>query len=354
MSSAEQAALVELSPAPPAELPPERLVQGRAVTPIEGALAIAVAPCPICDARIAVPILAVEGVRPPIVRCGCGLGRFAVTPGEREVESFYPPVYYGAPGAKFHPLIEWLVRMVGTRHVRSLTRGLRPGARILDVGCGRGVLLSVLADHGFEAHGVEVSEAACWGADPRAQIRIAPRLAEARYEAGHFDEVIFWHVLEHLPEPRETLEEARRILRPGGRLIVAVPNFASLQAAWAKEAWFHLDPPRHLFHFSASALRALVVRAGFVLQSEHHFSLRQNPFGWIQSALNRRPGLPRNGMYALLHQRAPGQTTPFDPATRLRLTLAALLWAPLALLLTAAETAARCGATVHIVATSRR
>ena len=351
--TATPAALVRLPPAVLAEAPPEHLLHGRAVTAIEGARALAVAPCPVCDARVAVPFLAIEGFAPPVVRCGCGLGRFAVTPDENEVLSLYPAVYYGVPGIKFRGPVEWLVRIVGARHLRFLTRGLRPGARVLDVGCGRGLLLSALADRGFEAHGLEVSPAACRDADPRAQIRIAPRLTEARYDPGHFDEVIFWHVLEHLRDPRETLEEAHRILRPGGRLIIAVPNFASLQAVWAKEAWFHLDPPRHLFHFPLAALRALVVRAGFTPQSEHHFSLRQNPFGWIQSALNRRPDLPRNGLYSLLHRRAPGEPPPFDVATRWRLTLAALPWVPLSLLLTAVETAARCGATVHIVATSR-
>jgi SAM-dependent methyltransferase len=217
----------------------------------------------------------------------------------------------------------------------------------------RGVILVSLADRGFEVHGVEQSAEATRGADPRAKIRIAPRLADAGFDADFFDEVVIWHVLEHLGDPRETLVEARRILRPGGRLIVAVPNFSSAQARWSGTAWFHLDLPRHLFHFPVSALRELVDSSGFEIESEHHFSLRQNPFGWIQSALNRCPGLPRNGLYLLLHHRAPGHA-PFDRSTRWRLWLALLALAPLSLAAACLEAGLRTGATVHLVARRAR
>jgi 2-polyprenyl-3-methyl-5-hydroxy-6-metoxy-1,4-benzoquinol methylase len=291
-----------------------------------------------------------EGRAPRVVVCaGCGLGRLHPLPGPDVLRRFYPDEYYGEPGSKFRPGIERLVRWVGSRHIGFLSRSLPTGARVLDVGCGRGVILGALADRGFEVHGVEISAEAVRGADSRAKIRIASRLADAGFDADSFDEVVVWHVLEHLPDPRGTLVEVRRILRPGGRLIVAVPNFASLQARWSGAAWFHLDLPRHLFHFPVSALRELLCATGFEVESEHHFSLRQNPFGWIQSALNRCPRLPRNGLYALLHRHTPG-CLPFDGRTRRRLWLALLLLAPPALAASALEACVRSGATIHLVA----
>ena len=305
--------------------------------------------CFICGDTTAEPRYAVDGLSSRVVACRtCGLGKFHPLLDEDEVGALYPQEYYGGQTAKFRPLFESLVRMAGARHVDFLCRDLQPGARVLDVGCGRGVVLTPLADRGFEVHGVEVNEHAAAGADPRAQIRIAPNLADAGYEEDFFDEVIIWHVLEHVPEPRTTLEEIRRILRPGGRLIVAVPNFASAQARWSGAAWFHLDLPRHLFHFPLPALEQLLRNIGFHVHSAHHFSLSQNPFGWIQSALNRRDTMPRNALYSLLHH---GSSTPFPAAMRLRLWALLALGTPPALIATVLAAAMGSGATVHVVAT---
>ena len=99
-----------------------------------------------------------------------------------------------------------------------------------------------------------------------------------------------------------------------------------------------------------SALRSMLTHTGFEVVSVHHFSLRQNPFGWRQSALNRVPGLPRNGLYTLLQRRAQGDPPPFDRATRAWLWLSMIFGAPLCLLATGVETVLRSGATVHLVA----
>jgi 2-polyprenyl-3-methyl-5-hydroxy-6-metoxy-1,4-benzoquinol methylase len=311
-------------------------------------------PCPVCGATRVRPRFEIDGVAAQVVSCEqCGLGRFHPMLGADEIRAFYPDEYYGEPGEKFQPAVERVVRWVGARHIAFLSRGLAPGARVLDVGCGRGVVLGPLADRGLEVHGVERSAEAARGADPRAEIRIASELQDAGYPPEHFDEVIIWHVLEHLADPRAALAEARRVLKPGGRLIVAVPNFSSWQARWSGPAWFHLDLPRHLYHFPLLALCRMLDGLGFEVEEEHHFSLRQNPFGWIQSALNRVSALPRNGLYALLHSRRSQEPPPFGAGTSALLLLLFALGAPFALALSVLETFGKSGATVHVVATRR-
>ncbi|HVJ87536.1 MAG TPA: class I SAM-dependent methyltransferase, partial [Caulifigura sp.] len=210
------------------------------------------------------------------------------------------------------------------------------------------ILLKHLADRGFEAHGFEVSEAAAEGVDPRIHLRIASDLAAAGYPESYFDQIIIWHVFEHVSDPRSCLEEMRRIVKPGGEVVVAVPNFSSPQACVSGPAWFHLDLPRHLFHFPVEALKRLLESTGFEVVSEHHFSLRQNPFGWVQSVLNRLPGLPRNGLYELLHNHR--QRSQFPLAVKLVLWMAFVAGMPLGLAIEVVAAALKRGATVHVVA----
>jgi len=304
-------------------------------------------PCEICDCDRTRSVFQVQGIDSPIVVCqGCGLGRYEPMLDDDSIASFYPTDYYGEPGTKFRKPLEAGVRALAARRIAFLSRGVPSGGSILDVGCGRGVLFGPLADRGFRVFGVEANETAVLGADPRAEVHIATRLSEAGFEAASFDQIVIWHVLEHMVDPFDAIAECSRLLKPGGRLIVSVPNFESWQARWSGPHWFHLDPPRHLYHFPCSALEKLMARHGFRVESTHHFSLRQNPFGWIQSALNRFSDQPTGGLYSLLHSQ-PGDG--ISLARRLAMWAAFVVGAPLAVALSILAAAMGSGATVHVV-----
>jgi 2-polyprenyl-3-methyl-5-hydroxy-6-metoxy-1,4-benzoquinol methylase len=273
----------------------------------------------------------------------------APLPTPAQLAPYYPDQYYGSDGEKFRGLIETAIRFVGARRLWFLTSRLPQNASVLDIGCGRGVLLRELANCGYRVYGTERSSAAASGADSRAEIHIVETLSDARFEAEMFDMIILWHVFEHLVDPCETLKEASRILKAGGSLVIAVPNFSSWQACWSRSDWFHLDPPRHIFHFSIESLRRLLRSAGFEIRSWHHFSLRQNPFGWVQSVLNRI-GCSRNSMYSwLLRDKTTSRELP-SAGLQTLFIFAFLVGMPVAIAIEILAALFRRGATVHVVA----
>ena len=137
------------------------------------------------------------------------------------------------------------------------------GGRALDVGCGGGGLLASLADAGWRAEGIDpdggaVTLAVSRGLDARVGV-----VSDPAHPDGTFDAITMSHVIEHVPDPRAVLTEARRILRPGGRLAILTPNGRALGHWWFRASWFALDPPRHLSIFTLPAFRRLLEETGF-------------------------------------------------------------------------------------------
>jgi 2-polyprenyl-3-methyl-5-hydroxy-6-metoxy-1,4-benzoquinol methylase/Zn ribbon nucleic-acid-binding protein len=266
--------------------------------------------CPLCQTNDADRLYEIPDVDKRIVCCPtCGFGRIDPTPTADELKTYYPADDCGSRGPKFGFLIEGLLSIVSQRRTRLIRNRVPAGGRILDIGCGRGMLASSLVDSGFDLCGFDFSEDATRGIDPRIDLRISPSIAEARFEDATFDAVVIWHVFEHLTDPSAALQEIHRLLKPGGRLFIAVPNFASLQARIFGRHWFHLDPPRHLYHFTARGLAEMLELNDFAIRSKRHFSLRQNPFGWIQSTLNALPGARRNSLYCAMRNSRPSDAS---------------------------------------------
>ncbi|MCH2202135.1 MAG: class I SAM-dependent methyltransferase [Fuerstiella sp.] len=257
--------------------------------------------CCVCKGQMFIEQMRLPDTRFRIHDCeSCGTGMLFPSPTPEELASFYISQYYGESGQKFGRLTEILVRLIGNRQTLFLTRYLPAGGRVLDVGCGRGVVASPLAAAGYNVTGFEISADAVQGIHDDVEILIAESLQEAPVPTAEYDLVVIWHVLEHVTDPGATLQAACRALKPGGRLVVAVPNYSSWQARLFGPAWFHLDPPRHLYHFPSAALQTLLQNCGLDILQEHHFSLRQNPFGWVQSLLNKLLPRQRNRLYSYL------------------------------------------------------
>src|SRR5512137_577465 len=209
----------------------------------------------------------VTGDRFEIRRCqACGLALTWPPPPPAEMGRYYPDAYYGDAGEKrFVGPVEGLQRaLYGSRaSLVEKASGGRPG-RVLDVGCGRGFLLDAFRRRGWTVEGTEMSAASSAHAREvlGIPVHVGP-LESLDLPAGSFDAATLWHVLEHVTSPASLLAAIRKILRPGGTLLVSVPNFGSPEARAAGAGWFHLDVPRHLVHFTPQTLDAALREAGF-------------------------------------------------------------------------------------------
>jgi len=160
--------------------------------------------------------------------------------------------------------------------------------RLLDIGCGKGNFLNVARQDGWSVCGIEPTKRSAEYARNEHGIEVIETgLHESNIAADSYDVVTMWHVLEHLSDPRSALNEVRRVLVKGGILIIAVPNIASMQANFGGGTWFHLDPPRHVIHFSPEFIYSLLSQSGFQVEKVHHFSAEYNIIGWFQTIQNR-------------------------------------------------------------------
>jgi len=140
------------------------------------------------------------------------------------------------------------------------------GARghVLDVGCFQGHLLWSAREMGWKVTGTEISEAAAsharqeWNLDVR-----VGRLEELHLPTNGFDAVTLVDVIEHVPDPRRTLTEVHRVLRPGGVLYVWTPNFDSLTRRVARKRWGAVIFPWHLYYFTPRTLVQMLTATGF-------------------------------------------------------------------------------------------
>jgi len=164
---------------------------------------------------------------------------------------------------------------------------LEPGARVLEVGAGDGKLVAAMRAAGLDARGIDPSPAACEAARSLGVDVANVGIDEAEIPSAGDDAVLVWHALEHLDRPHEALGRIHGWLRPGGSLVVAVPNLASLQARIGGDRWFHQDVPRHRVHLTPAGATALLERSGFRVERVRHVLVEQNPLGMWQTLLNR-------------------------------------------------------------------
>ena len=249
-----------------------------------------------------------------VVQCkGCGLLFINPQPDPETLKAYYPDVYYASNPSHYREY-SWLRRKVleayfGYRSSPHSPQALLlckkvflfpfrvryghavrfvEGGKILDIGCGNGTELYKLKAMGWEAHGVEMDAQASERARAKGMRVYTGDLFGAAFPDHFFHVVRMSFVLEHLPNPRETLQEIRRILLPGGRIDISIQNAGSLHYRLFGPRWFSLDVPRHLFSFSPKTIRRLLSSMDLELKSIWFDSGTRSFLASLQYIINDR------------------------------------------------------------------
>lgn len=231
----------------------------------------------------------------------CGARSLVPRPSDADLALAYDSGYYGEAETKFVGIGERFIEACRKHRAKRMSRMLKNGSRILDLGCGNGGFLAALGELGiFSLHGVEIEG----GSASRALGRKGMEIKIGQLEPDDFapeslDLVTLFHVFEHLTNPKKTLGMIHRAMHPDSRLVMSFPNIDSNQARWFKGKWLHLDPPRHLFLLPGAVFEKELDSLGFRVISKRFFSVEQNPFGLIQSLLNFF-GFPRDLLFERL------------------------------------------------------
>ena len=187
----------------------------------------------------------------------CGLLFTEPRPAKDKIGEYYKSEeYYSHKENKkgFIPKIYECVKKVNLKHKYKIAIKDKSSGSILDIGCGVGDFLHICEEQGWLCTGVEPSEDAKAIAAKRikAQILASEELEQIPDES--FDIITMWHVLEHVDDIRWQVAQLQRLIKRDGRIIIAVPNHKSYDAAYYNEKWAAYDVPRHLNHFSKETI----------------------------------------------------------------------------------------------------
>ncbi|WP_026462386.1 class I SAM-dependent methyltransferase [Adhaeribacter aquaticus] len=220
--------------------------------------------CPVCNKEefknfLVVPDNSVSKESFVIVQCeNCSFKFTNPRPAEEFIGKYYASEEYISHSNTNKGLINkayQVVRSITVKQKVELINSFVPAkGKILDYGCGTGYFLSACQKNGWQVAGFEPNAAARQHASELLQKEIASENLE-NFEAGSFDIISLWHVMEHIHQLNETIQQLLALLKPDGFLLVAVPNADSPDAMKYRENWAAYDVPRHLYHFTQTTMQ---------------------------------------------------------------------------------------------------
>jgi len=190
-------------------------------------------------------------------------------PNEDQLSKYYKSEDYISHTDSKRNLFERVYHLIRSRALKKKLRLINSfgneSKQLLDVGCGTGDFLKIALTDGWTVTGIEPNEQARKIANVKTNQNVFEINHLDNLKEHSFDVITLWHVLEHLPKLDTHIQLFRKLLKPNGLLIIAVPNYKSYDAAHYKEFWAAYDVPRHLWHFSRKSINKLFQKENFTL-----------------------------------------------------------------------------------------
>jgi len=208
-----------------------------------------------------------------ILECGsCGLRFTQDVPDEVSISYFYRSEEYISHTDTNKGLVNRLYHIVRRQTLSDklrliITASRLKKGRLLDIGAGTGAFAAYMQEHGWETAGLEPDDAARERARAVHGLSLQPVEDLYSLPAESFDVITLWHVLEHVHALHPYLEQLKKLLKKGGRIFIAVPNYTSYDARKYGPFWAAYDVPRHLYHFSPDAMERLLAGHDLHLQA---------------------------------------------------------------------------------------
>jgi len=235
--------------------------------------------CPNCGDKNIILVFSakdytVSGERFEIWECKNCTQRFTQNiPGKEEIGKYYQSENYISHSDTSKGLINYIYHKVRKRTLAQKRKlienatGKKTG-KILDVGCGTGAFLHAMANAKWNITGLEPDSKAREKALELYGLQLEQIEKFYSLPVQTFDAITMWHVLEHVHDLHDYINQLKKLLKPGGKLFIAVPNYTSYDAAIYKEFWAAYDVPRHLYHFSPESMKKLLNTHGLKIEME--------------------------------------------------------------------------------------
>jgi 2-polyprenyl-3-methyl-5-hydroxy-6-metoxy-1,4-benzoquinol methylase len=225
--------------------------------------------CPVCNSKHFLPFLdcidyTVSRETFKIVQCKECLFRFTnPRPEEDQLGRYYKSEDYVSHSNTKEGFINSTYQSVRKytllKKLQLISKYFKTG-NILDIGCGTGEFLNTCKNAKWNTIGIEPDDDARSMAIKNFGLDVRKESELKNLKDQSFDVISMWHVLEHVPKLNERVEELRRLIKPNGLIIIAVPNCDSLDAKIYKEFWAAYDLPRHLYHFTPKDIERLFLK----------------------------------------------------------------------------------------------